>query len=83
MSDLLAEIGANKGARPVIQALGLPLPMPQKLARAKGPYAGQPLDGKAVVVGVVAVGTYTVICFRSGVRDADLLLRPARRLIWR
>lgn len=42
-----------------------------------------PLLIEAVVVGVVAVGTYTVICFRSGVRDADLLLRPARRLIWR
>jgi putative peptidoglycan lipid II flippase len=42
-----------------------------------------PLFIEAFVVGLVAVTAYTVICFRTGVRSADLLLRPVRRLIWR
>jgi putative peptidoglycan lipid II flippase len=36
----------------------------------------------AIAVGL-AVTLYTVLCFRLGVRDAELLLRPVRRLIWR
>ena len=31
----------------------------------------------------IAVGAYCIACFRSGLRDADLVLRPLRRLIWR
>ena len=42
-----------------------------------------PLLIEAAICGAVAVATYTIVCFRIGVRDADLLLRPARRLIWR
>ena len=26
---------------------------------------------------------YVVACFRTGVDEADLILRPARRIIWR
>ena len=42
-----------------------------------------PLFIEAAIVGFVAVAAYAVICFRTGVRDADLLLRPVRRIIWR
>jgi len=42
-----------------------------------------PLLIEAIIVGAVAVTAYTILCFRIGVRDADLLLRPARRVIWR
>ena len=42
-----------------------------------------PLLIEAAVVGFVALFAYTTICFRTGVRDADLLLRPVRRAIWR
>ncbi len=42
-----------------------------------------PLLIEAVVALGLAVTIYTVLCFRLGVRDADLLLRPARRIIWR
>jgi len=42
-----------------------------------------PLLIEAAIVGAVALLTYLIICFRTGVRDADLLLRPARKLIWR
>ncbi|MEZ5243946.1 MAG: murein biosynthesis integral membrane protein MurJ [Acidimicrobiales bacterium] len=42
-----------------------------------------PLLIEAVVVGTVAVAAYVVLCFRAGVRSADLILRPVRRLIWR
>jgi putative peptidoglycan lipid II flippase len=42
-----------------------------------------PLLIEAALVGFVALFAYTTICFRTGVRDADLLLRPVRRAIWR
>ena len=42
-----------------------------------------PLLAEAVICLSVAVITYTVLCFRTGIRDADLLLRPVRRALWR
>ncbi len=26
---------------------------------------------------------YVVLCFRTGVRESDMVLRPARRVLWR
>ena len=48
MTDLLLE---NQNARKLIKTLGLPIPVPEKLARAKGPYEERPLDDKRVLVG--------------------------------
>jgi 3-oxoacyl-[acyl-carrier protein] reductase len=51
MSDFLLE---NSGARKLVKSLGglgLPLPLPYKLSRAKGPYEERPLDGKVILVG--------------------------------
>jgi len=47
MTDLLLE---NENARKLIKTLGLPIPVPEKLARAKGPYEERPLDDKKVLV---------------------------------
>ncbi len=47
MSDLLLE---NENARKLIKTLGLPIPVPEKLARARGPYEERPLDDKNVLV---------------------------------
>ena len=47
MSDLLLD---NQNARKLIKALGLPIPVPERLARAKGPYEERPLDDKRVLV---------------------------------
>jgi 3-oxoacyl-[acyl-carrier protein] reductase len=47
MSDLLLE---NQNARKLIKTLGLPIPVPEKLARAKGPYEERPLDDRKVLV---------------------------------
>ncbi|MFT5202188.1 MAG: putative peptidoglycan lipid II flippase [Candidatus Aldehydirespiratoraceae bacterium] len=52
-------------------------------ALAKLAVAPLPLLIEAGICLGLAVATYTIICFRIGVRDADLLLRPARRIIWR
>lgn len=30
-----------------------------------------------------AIALYVILCFRTGVRDADMVLRPIRRVIWR
>ncbi len=51
MSDLLLQLGQNPQARKLIKALGLPLPIPQTLARPSGPWEERPLDDRTVVVG--------------------------------
>jgi 3-oxoacyl-[acyl-carrier protein] reductase len=44
------KLGANKTARKVVQTLGLPIPLPQMLARSSDPWEQEPLKGKAVWV---------------------------------
>ena len=51
MSDFLLELGKNPNARKMIQTLGLPLPVPQALERAKGPWTERPLSDRQIVVG--------------------------------
>jgi 3-oxoacyl-[acyl-carrier protein] reductase len=51
MNDILLQLGQNPQARKLIQTLGLPLPIPQSLARAKGPMEERPLHDYEVVVG--------------------------------
>jgi 3-oxoacyl-[acyl-carrier protein] reductase len=53
MSDFLLDL--NPSARKVIKSLGLPIPMPEKLRRARGPHTERPLDHQTIVVG--GVGT--------------------------
>ena len=53
MSDFLLE---NPQARKLIQTLGLPIPVPQRLKRARGPYEARPLDGQQVIVGAAVQG---------------------------
>jgi 3-oxoacyl-[acyl-carrier protein] reductase len=80
MTDLLLE---NQNARKLIKTLGLPIPVPEKLARAKGPYEERPLDDKKVLV-CGAGGLQTVlaqILTKAGatpwvVGDSDAVLEP-------
>ena len=51
MSDFLIEIGKNPQARNALKSLGLPIPIPQELRRARGPWEERPLQDLAVVVG--------------------------------
>ncbi|MGB5810314.1 MAG: 3-oxoacyl-ACP reductase [Polyangiales bacterium] len=48
MTDLLLD---NEQARRLIKTLGLPIPVPERLARAKGPYEERPLENQRVLVG--------------------------------
>lgn len=50
MSDILLELGKNPQARNLIKSLGLPIPVPQDLRRAKGPRAERPLEDRDVAV---------------------------------
>ncbi len=56
MNDFLLDLGQNPTARKVIKSLGLPLPMPQQLKRARGPWAARPLQDRDVIVGASAGG---------------------------
>jgi 3-oxoacyl-[acyl-carrier protein] reductase len=80
MSDLLLE---NQNARKLIKTLGLPIPVPERLARAKGPYEERPLDDKAVLV--CGTGTLSAvlaeILTKAGanpwvVGESDAVLEP-------
>lgn len=53
MSDFLLE---NQAARKLIQTLGLPVPVPARLRRAKGPWDERPLHDDDIVVGAAAGG---------------------------
>ncbi len=50
MSDYLVQLGQSPQARRVIKQLGLPIPLPQKLRRARGPWEDRPLADEDVVV---------------------------------
>jgi 3-oxoacyl-[acyl-carrier protein] reductase len=65
MSDFLVELGANRTARTVIERLGLPLPIPQKLDRADGAWEARPLDGKTVLVGAAPGSTLSTVIART------------------
>ena len=47
MSDFLLE---NHQARKLIKSLGLPLPVPERLARTQSPYEERPLDDKTILI---------------------------------
>src|SRR6187455_1470820 len=57
MSDFLLSLGENPQAVRLIKTLGLPIPIPQKLRRADGPWEDRPLDDWTVVVGAAPGGT--------------------------
>jgi 3-oxoacyl-[acyl-carrier protein] reductase len=48
MTDFLLE---SENARKLIKTLGLPIPVPERLARAKGSYEERPLDDRKVLIG--------------------------------
>ena len=51
MSDYLVELSQNPIFKKAVQTLGLPLPMPVKLARADGATTNSELAGKAILLG--------------------------------
>jgi 3-oxoacyl-[acyl-carrier protein] reductase len=56
MGDYLVEVGQNPRARKLIKRLGLPIPLPEKLRRASGPWEERPLRDEEIAVGVSAAG---------------------------
>lgn len=56
MSDFLLELSKSDGARRLIKSLGLPIPMPAPLRRARGPATERPLDGRPIVFGSASAG---------------------------
>jgi 3-oxoacyl-[acyl-carrier protein] reductase len=80
MTDLLLE---NENARKLIKTLGLPIPVPEKLARARGPYEDRPLDDAKVLVCGLGVlhGVLAQILTKAGaypivVGPSDAVLEP-------
>jgi 3-oxoacyl-[acyl-carrier protein] reductase len=56
MSDFLVELGKNPSLKKLVSSLGLPIPMPQALRRAKGPWEAHPLANRTAVVGAPTTG---------------------------
>ncbi len=61
MSDFLLELSKNPNARKLIQTLGLPIPLPQSLERARGAWDERPLADRRVVVGAAPGGTLSSV----------------------
>jgi 3-oxoacyl-[acyl-carrier protein] reductase len=51
VSDFLLQLGGNRNARKLVKTLGLPIPLPQALRRAQGPWEDRPLADQTVVLG--------------------------------
>jgi 3-oxoacyl-[acyl-carrier protein] reductase len=49
MSDFLLKLAENPGARRLVERAGLPIPLPERLRRADGPWEERPLDGVRLV----------------------------------
>ncbi len=64
MSDFLLRLAEQPATRSLIKSIGLPTP--QKLARASGPYAEQPLAGRRVLFGA------SRDAFAASAAEADL-----------
>ena len=62
MSDFLLD---NEAARKVIKTLGLPVPVPPKLRRARGPWEERPLHDDTVVVGATRDGALGPVLART------------------
>lgn len=54
MGDFLLSLSKNKTARKLVEGIGLPIPMPEPLRRAKGAWEERPLEGRVILIGAVA-----------------------------
>jgi len=75
--------GLGPTIRPVIALAG-----PAAAAFLVGAAASRLVEGLPLLIGAaLSLGisgfVYVVLCFRLGIREADLVLRPVRRIIWR
>ena len=50
MTDTLVELSNNPWFRQGVKQLGLPIPTPQKLRRARGPRTERPLEGQTIAI---------------------------------
>jgi 3-oxoacyl-[acyl-carrier protein] reductase len=72
MGDLLLDVAQNPQARALIKSLGLPIPLPERLARDTGPWTAAPLRDRRVLVGATAgAGLVGVLAECLGPAGAD------------
>jgi len=57
VGDLLLDLAQSRAARELVKRLGLPLPLPERLARADGPWRERELDGDVVLYTALAGAT--------------------------
>ena len=74
MSDYLIRLASNSVTRRAIGAVGLPTP--DELARADGPYAEQPLQGKLVLLADAGNGT-VMSALKAGLEKAGAEVVPS------
>ncbi|MCA9712983.1 MAG: short chain dehydrogenase, partial [Myxococcales bacterium] len=82
MSDFFLELSRNPTARKLIKTVGLPVPMPQALRRAKGPRQERPLHDQPVIFGSHPGGVMAPVMARTLARagaDVHLVGEPALR----
>jgi len=65
MRDLLLELGTRPAARRLVARLGLPVPLPVRLNRARGPWEAQPLVDQFIAVGAAGPSRLGAILART------------------
>jgi 3-oxoacyl-[acyl-carrier protein] reductase len=65
VSDFLLRLGSHAAARRLVRRLGLPVQLPQALARASGPWEARPLAGQAVAAAVADAGPVAAAIARA------------------
>ena len=66
MSDFLVRLGKSPTARRVVKTVGLPIPLPQELARPQEPWSEQPLAGRTVLASAEgSLGEALTACLTS------------------
>ena len=65
MNDFFVDLGKNPTARKLIKTIGLPVPMPPSLRRAKGPRQDRPLHDYELVYGAAPGGVMASVVART------------------
>ena len=79
MTDTLLKLAQNAQFRKLVKSTGLPIPMPQELARAEGAWVERPLESRAVLVGAApapACLESVAACLASSGANAYVVGRP-------
>ncbi len=80
MGDFLLELSKHRRAKQALRLIHLPLPLPEVLRRAEGPWEKEPLRGDDIVLGAAEPGKLTALLAPTLSRAGARCLEPSTDL---